>query len=433
MKLLGPPSACGCENAATQNFNFYTPPSIETSEDGFLKETLLPINNIEDEVIEFQIPSYEDSFICMESICLNAVLKTSVVNDDGELADLTNEDDVTVCNETISAIWRSIVVKLNGVDICGSGAFWPAYKSYNEDFFSLPYFTYDFGPQVTKLLYRDDFTDATAKGHKLRKLHTVNGVTAVSGRLPIDFFRSKNYLTPGNRIDIVLRKNSSDFFTESLTPTKNYITKIQSLNLNLRRIKMVPQLQNQISSTKPQLYPCVYSEVRPILVSQNSKHFVARISTNSIMPKQIVMTFVKTSTFNGNQKGYVTYYDSADVERVNLRLDNVHKPNEVLEVDWDRHMSRYICNLYRNCGKLKQGVLPVKKEFFKNGYAFFVFDLRPDKCNGKHLHPGRVGTLDAEFHFKKGLDENYFLLLHCFYDQIIVIDPVSGIPEREIF
>ena len=473
MSLTSAPEITGRVDAVAPHYDYYSKIPIETAEYSFVNETIHPINGISDDVIEFVVEPYDKMFICMDSISFNVTFQLVRKNDEGAYENVTHvslnpeaataaagaaaaataaaqaaagaavvqqqptapRDNVAPCNDPLASMWKSIQVRLNGVNISGDTGEWPGFKSYIEHILSCKNLFY--GPIEGRLLCHDDlkndFTNNT--GHAFRMSHIRGGKVSISGRLPIDFFNANNFLAPNNRLEISLTKQLSAFFIKSPTAGKQYKINLEGINMNVRRLLLHPHAPRIVSPRDKQFYVCPHAKITPILVRQHTQNFVAPISRGGIIPKQIVMGFVEAASFHGRPNKQPFNFKTAGVQRVNLRVNNISMPNEALEVDWDNNnISRYLCHLYRNIGKRQRGSLYLSpSDDYANGYALYAFDLRPDKCNGQHIHAGRSANLEAEFQFKKGLDKNYMLVIYSLYDQVLAIDPENGIPHLEYF
>ncbi len=427
------------DKGATHHFDYYSPVTVEAAEHSFLNETIQPINGVENENIEFAIEPYEDLFICMQNISFNADLEITS-SDPADVGQIFA--DVALCNDSIASLWKQITVKLNGVDITGNGGRWPGFKSYIEHIFSCK--SLISGPIEGRSLCHDDLKNDlvtsvlnTNYGHLFRRNLVRNNKISVNGRLPIDLFNSTNFLAPGNKIEISLQRQSDEFVLKAPIAQQNpkkYQLQIRNMSMDVYRLRLNPRIPRIISPSATQYYITSFSSITPMLVKKNTQNFVANISRGGVIPKQVIMGFVQTKTFHGTYNKQPYNFHHANVSRVNLRLNNTSIPNEALEMDWDRQLiERYITHVYRNTGKYQRGSIYFTKNDFMNGYALFPFDLRPDKCNGLHLHAGRTGNLDAEFMFKNGLEEDFMLIIYSFFDQVITIDPQTSIPKTEIF
>ena len=58
---------------------------------------------------------------------------------------------------------------------------------------------------------------------------------------------------------------------------------------------------------------------------------------------------------------------------------------------------------------------------YKRGYAFFVFDLTPDKCHSFHNHNLEAGSLELDLTFKNKTPLGYTLISYAVYNALLVV------------
>ena len=403
------------ESIAKQ-FVFEDTIGIESAQTSFFEEKILPVGGVNNPY-EFNIDALGETFIPMNNIRMYC--KIRILKPNGMIIGAT--DLVSPIQSTISSLWKSIEVRLNGVMINQGGETGIAYKSYQELLLS--------SEQM------EGSTIVAARGMGYEFSDDVN-TFEVFGEVPCDFFRSDNYLAPHNTLSIVCTQNADSFSLLAYDEEIPYILDIMDIALYVRRIHLKADLIPRIiSSTKPQRYVSNFSKLATFLIPKNMKNVRKIVSAGSVLPKQVIISQTLSSSYYGKISGDPMFFEHFNLSRLNLKINDQQIPSQPLTPNFDEGLiAREIMHLHRNCGKGYEGRnLDISRFDFLTGNALFPFDLNPDLCNGEHIHTSRYGTLEFEIDWAKPLASDIVVFAHLIYNQVVIVPPNGGSPSVEIF
>lgn len=409
-------TATGYAESITKQFDYASSVDIESAQTSFFEEKIDPVSG-NSNPYEFVIEALGDSFIAMNTIKIGCRLR--ILNDDR--TPINDTDMVCPIPHLRGSLWKSIEVRLNGTLINHGSETNIAHKSYNETLLSYERLqgsniTTSYGMHYT-------FTE------RLQEFE-------VMGEIPVDFFRSDNYLAPNNTLSIVCTRNSDEFVLLALNREKGYQLEISDIALYVRRIHLQHDLTPRVvSSSKPQRYISKCSKMKTVLVPKGMKNLRKIITVGDVLPKQVIISQIASVGYYGNLEIDPMFYSHFDLSRINLKIDNKQIPSVPLTPDFKNELvAREMMHLQRNCGKgYADRNLHISLLHFVTNSAIFPFDLNPDQCNGEHIHLSAFGTLEVEMDWSEPLPYDIMVLVHLIYNQVVSVPPNGGSPIREIF
>ena len=460
---------CECTANVTTSLSYDTPLSVDSFQIGSYEERVAPSHGMSNGPYEF-VFNAQDSFLCMNSLHLEVKLKIFRENETTKTFRYKKEDDVYnwsepleesnsvvqygpnreiefgkvfPVNNIINSLWQSIEVRINDVQINASSAYNIPYKSMIETLLSFEDdrltfleaggFMTDTPPHVSSTVVTG--LDRKNYGACGRFDWVKNGYFTATGSPCIDFARANNHLAPNNKLTFRFIQAPHEFTLMSDDPNEiGYKLIIQDIHLTARRIKLredtIPKILN---SNLPQQYLAPRTEIRNFLISRDIYQWSTKIYSNGEpCPYQIIVGLVLADSYQGafNSNPYLFY--RYGLSKINLKINGKQYPHEGLYPDFTHNLvSREYFHLFSNCGKdgSSKGMM-LSKEHFKYGFSLFPFDLTPDKCNGKHLHPAkRNETIELELGFNPALSFNVMVLVMGIFNQVVMIDPKSGKPS----
>ena len=460
---------CECTANVSSSLSYDTPLSVDSFQIGSYEERVAPCHGMSNGPYEFVFNS-QDSFLCMNSLHLEVKLKIFRENEKSktfkykkengeydwneqleESESIVQYDDdgniemgkVFPINNIINSLWQSIEVRINDVQINASSAYNIPYKSLIETLLSFEDEKSTFLEAGGFMMDTPGYVENTiVTGPDKKNLGACgrfdwvkNGYFTATGVPCVDFARANNHLAPNNKLTFRFTQASHGFTLMSDDPAlSTFKLIIQDIHLTARRIKLredvIPKILN---SNLPQQYLTPRTEMKNYLISKDVRQWSTKIYSNGeSCPYQVIVGMVWETSYNGFHKGNPYNFFQYNLAKINLKLNGKQYPYESLNPEFGKNLiSREYFHLFSNSGKdgSSKGIM-ISPEHFLNGYSLFPFDLTPDKCNGKHVHPAkRNETIELELGFYPKLPINVMVLVMGVFNQVVLIDPKSGKPS----
>ena len=446
-------AACTCTSHKSEGFSYHDPLDVDTAQRNFLEDRIEPTNGVTTGPYEFVIEPSDDAFLCLGSTYLTAEIQ--LLNRDG--SNIENEKSNVACvNNMLASLWETIDVKLNNVTINPSSAYHKPYKSMLENVLSYEdekYFQLKAGG-----FFSDRFPHGMDTGEmgnasfKLREKMTENSKSCLlSGPLCVDFLRSDNHLAPGNKLALTLHRTSDEFYvnrqhaplssdTNTVPPTPTeYRVKILNLNLYVRRVQLHggTQLMSKILRPRESMrHIAPYTEVKTFPIASGRRQWSDVVYGGDVLPKHIIVGMIDTDAFTGSFDSNPFRFNHYDLASINVKVNGICVPKTPLTPNFERgHFGREYWRLFQQTGKINQhtGGNLIDRSDFSRGYTLFPFDFSPDLCNGGHFHLGQGGRLELDLSWRKPLPSGITVIVYSTFDQVIAINPTTGIPNVNIF
>lgn len=433
------PDSCKCVASIAKNFTYYDPVELETAQASSFEEKVTSLNGMDDDHYEFVFDSYDNTFLCLASISAHCAFK--VVREDGSV--LLSTDNVAPINNLATSMWESVEMKINNMPVNTSSSKYIAFKAFNEKLMTSEDLTaYCHEADFFKAENNHDFYGEVTAGNSenasfqhRKKRVALSKECDTYCPVPCDFFRANNHLAPGNRISLVFKKNPQDFILSTDSTSQKYKLIVTKLALYGHRIKLLESLvKNHVSPHKTQAYLAPYSELKPFCVAKQSTQWSRRIINGGVLPKQVVISIVNANAFYGLLTKTPLNYKKITLNLVNLKRDGIRIPNEPFRPDFDTGiMKRDYYSMFPRAGRTDLPGADITEAQFRDGFTIYPISLQPDTCVPSVPAIGRRGTLDLELGWQGGLPGDYMILVHCFYQQMLSINPSNGITSVEIF
>ena len=377
---------------------------------------------------EFTIPA-SNHFLMLPSLCLEMTVKVTK----GDGTDLQNDDFVAPINLLGQTMWESVAVTLNDTPINPRSSANTNYKSYIETVLSSrnsaaltrlksQVFYPDSGGRFNRLTYANDAMGAAAdnEGFRVRRgLFTESRANTLMVPVCADFLHSDKHLAPHNRLTLRFTRAPDNFVLMAANVAEGYKLEISDLKLHFIRLKTKTPL-----TFRKERYLSTRTELRRIAIPQNETSFHATIQQAGRLPKSIIFGLVHSAALEGAYNRNPFFFHHHALTSVNLRVGGVQVPLNPYEPNFLANppkVYREYNALVNNLGGLynNRGLL-IPPEEFVTGYTFFAYDLSPDLCNGRHLHPSGKGDVDLGLSFRDALAEPVTLVVHLSYDDMII-------------
>jgi len=379
---------------------------------------ILPTTSLVDESskIDFMIYGSEREYLDLNDTFL--YVKYSVRAADGK-SNLPSDSKVVPARYMMNSLFSDVTLAFNDTVIEGGNQLY-SYKSTIETIFG-------FNREAKEVKFAAiGFSD----DEDVRKKWIAQSrQTEVAGPLRLDFFNQPKYLLPNVNVHITLTRTKTDF---SLSGGGTTAAKIifHDIKLYVRRVRVskpVMMAHEKGLNTRNAIYPHQRGKVVSYSIPKGSlSHNRDNVFSNALLPKFVIVGFVKASSFNGDsQEGDPFHFEHFNVESVGLYRDGqsvpyreIYRPSFAKELVVKDYVKSIIHNTQLMNTNQNNGI--TLNDFIKNGYTFFTFNMTPD-FDYHQQQMAHDGNLRLDIKFEKPLSEPINILVYGLFDTQISI------------
>ena len=364
--------------------------------------------------ISFHIHGSEGDYLDLNDSLL--YVKFQVLTSDKK--QLAATATLAAVNYTLNALFSDITVYLNDTIIEGGAQLYP-YKSTIENIFG-------FNRQTRKLQLAPMGYDADRDNRKAWIARSAD--KELVGALRIDFFNQPKYLLPNVDVRVVLTKSKAKFALCGGGGGNPRLV-ISEAKLYIRRVRVNTSVStaHELSLEKKNaIYPYTRGQVISYSIAAGSlSHFRDNVFSSSLLPKFVIVGFVKASAFNGdNVDDEPFHFQHFNVSSIALYRDGLSLPyREPYEPDFahDLFTKDYMKSIIHNPQHLNTNLNNgISLKDFKDMYTLFTFNLTPDFDMTQCQMP-KDGNLRLEVKFAQPLPNAINVLVYGTFDTQIEI------------
>jgi len=375
-----------------------------------------PIHSIADSAttITFFIHGSEQDYLDLNDTFI--YVKYKVVT--ATKAALPADSPLIPVNHTLNALFSDITLQLNDTIIEGGSQLYP-YKATIENIFG-------FNEDTKRIQLSCAGYDSDASNRKLWiKQSKVNELV---GALRLDFFNQPRYLLPNVDIRLSLTKSKPKFALCGGGSTNPNLI-IEEAKLYVRRVRVndsVMQAHEQSLDIHNAIYPYTRGQVLSYSIPIGSlSHFRENLFNSSLLPKFVVVGFVKSSAFNGdNLSEEPFHFKHFGVSTVALYRDGLALPyRDSYSPDFenDLYKADYLKSILHNTQHLNSNLNNgIELEDFALNHSLFTFNLSPD-FDMTQCQMAQDGNLRLEVKFSKALSQAINVIVYGTFDTQIEI------------
>lgn len=365
--------------------------------------------------LEFNIRASDTEYLDLNDTLLYIKLKVMGANN----TNLAAAAAVLPANYFMNALFKDITLSLNDTIIEGGNHMY-SYKSTIESIFN-------FTRETKQLQLECMGYNETADERK--KWIATSKVCELMGALRLDFFNQPKYLLPGINVRLSLTR-SNDKFALQGGGTSNPTINIMEAKMYVRRVRVNPDVVkgHELGLVKKNaIYPYTRGQTITYTIPQGShSHFHNNLFSSSLLPKFVVVGFVKSTAFNGDGLDDSPFkFEDFKVLSIGLFRDgqslpyrDLYNPNFKDALCVKAYMKSIIHNTQHLNTNFNNGI---SYEQFCNGtYALFTFNLTPDFDMTQTQYP-RDGNLSLEIKFKSALAASINVIVYGTFDTQIQI------------
>jgi hypothetical protein len=375
-------------NTITNALSFFDVPGTNVSiQDSSVME-LLTLNPVNSTPYHFKIHA-STNYVDLSKTYV--FLECRIRKDDGSgaLVNLTENDNVSVCQMLGHTIWKNCRVSINGTQIFEGNSLM-AYKSLFD--YELTYPTAVKNSYLSTAGYFEDAEDSqtTGRGHNARKaLFATHGAGAAAvpataqfiAKLDVDICNQNRYLVNMCEVDIELMPHDSRFLV--VAPTAGFAEcelEVLACKLYVKRISLMDSLAYDIAKKmemQPVKYPIRKTSLKKLFISENRRDFTANL-WNDQVPRRVILAMVSNADFVGDQKTSPFNFRHFDIHDISVTANGVTYPNASYALNFPAgKFNRVFHDMNESigyAGTLESNGISMKK-YANGGCCFFVFNL----------------------------------------------------------
>ncbi|KAF8367028.1 hypothetical protein PRIPAC_84857 [Pristionchus pacificus] len=283
----------------------------------------------------------------------------------------------------------------------------------------------------------DALNDPKSAGYK-RRMGWVqkDGEAQFAATLNLNLFNQPRLLLNYVDFKLVAYLNDPKFVIDSFeldTDLKapdaaTYTYELLDINLLLHEYELHDSasmaIEQLLKQEKMITYPLTNVEMRSFYVAPGRFDTPECRLLTSALPKRVVMCMVDAQSFLGSHVKTPFNFGHFDVKDAFIECGGRTIPSRPLNLDFekDRYMPAYL-NMLEGTGMGRSaGNNGITREMFKNGSAFFVFEIS-SSLDSETFDLINLGTTSFNIKFNKATPVGgLYCILHCEYDSILTID-----------
>lgn len=379
----------------------------------------------EGSTIVMRVPADPESFteLCKTLLKFDFRVLTS------DKEEITEADKVFLDQMGGHAFWKSVVVKVDGVEVSDMN-YYP-YSSKMQILFGTSLenrqaILRQFDASSTRYFSKSDITQDTAHIGIYRNLYaSVEKSKWVSITMPIfsDFLKSsQQLLPPGCEITLELKRAPTEFTlcNSEKSPSKRYLIELRNPSLYIRRINLKPSIKDQVMESLKENGHLNFTrlEAKAIGVQRGSMSFRwLDIFNRGPVPGKIYITFASTSSIFGSISQMSTYFEHNNLSSLNVFLNGksilvepislkyVTNSDGGISIENSNGREGYLttCQVLNYFSEHDKPVHCSYQEYMGGGYLYAI-DIG-------NLMQDSIGCVDLELQFEPKTDKECTLLM----------------------
>ncbi|CAI4220812.1 unnamed protein product [Auanema sp. JU1783] len=141
-------------------------------------------------------------------------------------------------------------------------------------------------------------------------------------------------------------------------------------------------------------------------------------------PKRLVVALVTADAYNGAVNKTPFNFKPFNLKNIYLTMNNRIIPTRPYNLDWESSYATAYVDMLEGLGiahsDTSNGITP---EMYKNGFAFFVFDISPTVHSSDLFDVIRQGNVALKLEFSQRVhNDGIYVIVYAEYDSILSID-----------
>lgn len=416
------------QNAITNAVSFFEIPSTNVSVNGSSYREYLTLNPLTDVPFHFKIHA-STNYLDLSKCYVFTEFRLRKYNDKGELENLAETDNVSVCQMIGHTIWKNCRVSINGTQVFEGNSLM-AYKSILDYELTYPQTVKD-SYLTTAGYYNDPSSQTKGTGFDSRKNLFTDGKTAqFMAKLDVDICNQSRYLVNQCEIDIELLPNDQDFLI--VAPNAKADTKFKfeiiSCRLYVKTIELNDSLSYDINKKlelKPARYPIRKTSLKYMFIGEGFTEYNACLWADQV-PRRVVIAMVSNKDFNGERTTSPFNFKPFDLREISIIANGITHPQSPYSLDFPN--GKYSRAFHDSmeaigyAGSLESNGISMKK--YADGWCFFVFNLTCSKeDNGDTFDLIKPGSCLIKLVFNSPVEKSGIALIAMSeVDSLLLLD-----------
>ena len=399
-----------------------------------------PIASVDQNVLEFVIPSDNESYIDLN---VKLMIKGKLTKLDGTEFDQT--DFTGVVNNLLHSLFSQCSITLNGTSVTASKDLYH-YRSYLETLL-----TYGTDAAKTHLTTGFWYVDTgnvlgvadpkaaadanTNMGFNTRyNLMMQSKELELFGNIHADIFNVSTLLIPGVQIHVKLDKSKSEFYLLSTKDDAKAVFKFSDAALYVRHVKPNPSLfiaHTQTLKKANARYDITKVALKTFTFSSGTRSLSIDNAVLGPLPKRLLFCMIKNTDFTGSVNtnpynfqhfkinNFVMYVNGQQIPTGGLAIGTGHEKTTTMAYQ----------TLFSGSGIHHGNAgIQITHDMFIKGYFMLLFDLTPDSAASEgHTSLPENGNIRIEAKFDSALTSAITCLLYLEYDANVQIDNLRNV------
>ena len=261
-----------------------------------------------------------------------------------------------------------------------------------------------------------------------RDLITDGKIAEFVCKLDADILNIQDYFINNTELDINISPHSTNFMILAPTITNTEI-KLEYLKATL----MVPyhdlqpslnlSINNKLNNGGIVYYSIRKSDIKTIPWAAGLDEFQSTIFLNQI-PRKVIVAMAKATDMNGDIETSPYNFGHFHTQRMRVEVNGQQFPNVEYDLDFNNNrFSRAYFDMMQNCGfAFTPATNGITMDMYKNGFAFFVFNLSTSIDDHPSFELIRFGTTTLNIKLRQPLAEPVNVIVYGIFDSLVQID-----------
>jgi len=405
---------------------FNVPPTQTSIEEGFFDDIPAHSNFDKSTTIRFDITGDSVHFLNLAEteihikgfFCKNNDLNTGIAN----------TKKIGIANNLLGSLFSSAEISLNNKPVENTNSLMH-YRDYIYKTLGLS--AQEKVSQLAGNLFQKDtagkvnnfaITDGNNVGWNARRIRILEKKPIqLQGKLSCDIFSLNHLMVSSVGLQIKLTKSNSKFYMLGEDEVADFHFNFTEVFLRIKRNIVSPSVREAIcltSEISQFKYPISRIVLKPFVISHASTKFTIRNLCDGILPKRIIIGFIKTSAFDGAFGEDPYEFKNMGLINIILKVNSKSLPiTEGLKLDFTKNT---FLDGYRSIAKLNRD-LDLTLDEYKSNYCFYAFDLNPDTGSCNHYSSLKDGQIDLDVTLSAALEDSHTVLAVLEYSNVIDI------------
>lgn len=403
--------------------DLFTTPPIQTS---ILNETIIPYYPLTTldkcSSIQFQINSFQDKYIDMNSIYLK--LQIQLVKDDGtsyfdKNEEKHKENQAFIINNMLHSIFKSLSVEMNGQVVSSTQLY--HYKSYLEDLLNYQKGRADSLMQCQGFYLDtagnfDNFDKNTGASSRFAKTK-FSKTFELYGKIHCDVFNQQKLLISDVDLKLNFDLEKKEFYLKNQKDANNSELKICEAAVFVRYLTISTSMllaHHKMLQSSNIPYNFKRTVMKNFLIPSGVNSYNLENVFSGQLPTNLLIMFLENDAYNGSFSKSPFNFQHFHLTHLQLNVNGQNVPNYALTQNPNAgHVARSFHDLHLGLNHANKDFGLMFNEFgYRNGYTLYCFNLSVVKKNHVINLNNDTGILKAEIKFNTTLTSPVVMLVY---------------------